>query len=178
MAQSELLDGVVEVTLIASHLGAVVRVTGARVPDQDSKGGRTLCPRSEADSTQLARHLCALLTAVAIGLAVFPAAAAAGVFSFARTDSLLNSGQPTGLGSVAAVANTWTVDVASFSEYVLEAASCATFTAPKLTLGKILPPAGDDTLGFPAIGECGTTRFDTAGEACLVKSKGKKLVCK
>ena len=34
------------------------------------------------------------------------------------------------------------------------------------------------TVGFPAIGDCGTTDFDAVGEACSVKSKGKKLVCK
>ena len=45
-------------------------------------------------------------------------------------------------------ANTWNVAVASFSEYVLDAATCATFEKPKLTLGKILAPAGDDTLAF------------------------------
>jgi cysteine-rich repeat protein len=181
-------------------------------------------------------------------------------------------------------ANTWSIDVSSFSEYVLDAASCATFAKPKLTLGKILPPGGDDVLafagnlpspatppdpdlhgltivltdangsvaaptlpaglydkstktgwkvdkkrtkwtwshakegapsgivkavvalnvkkrlltialkgaqgtfaatapvtlsvGFPAIGDCGTTGFDAPDQACSVKSKGKKLVCK
>ncbi len=44
--------------------------------------------------------------------------------------------------------NTWTVSVSSFSEYVLDAASCAVFEKPKLTLAKILLPAGDDTLAF------------------------------
>jgi hypothetical protein len=38
--------------------------------------------------------------------------------------------------------------VSSFSEYVLDAASCAVFEKPKLTLAKILVPAGDDTLAF------------------------------
>lgn len=47
-----------------------------------------------------------------------------------------------------AVANAWTVKVSSFSEYVLDAASCAVFEKPKLTLAKILAPAGDDTLAF------------------------------
>jgi len=45
-------------------------------------------------------------------------------------------------------ANTWTVSVSSFSEYVLDAVSCAAFDKPKLTLAKILPPAGDDGLAF------------------------------
>jgi cysteine-rich repeat protein len=46
------------------------------------------------------------------------------------------------------VANTWNASVSSFSEYVLDAASCTAFAKPKLTLAKILPPAGDDSLAF------------------------------
>jgi hypothetical protein len=46
------------------------------------------------------------------------------------------------------VANTWTVKVASFSEYALDAAVCAPYETARLTLGKILAPAGDDTLTF------------------------------
>ncbi len=45
-------------------------------------------------------------------------------------------------------ANTWTVKISSFSEYALDAASCAPYETAKLTLGKILAPAGDDTLVF------------------------------
>lgn len=45
-------------------------------------------------------------------------------------------------------ANTWTMAVATFSEYALDAAPCASFEKPKLTLGKLLAPAGDDTLTF------------------------------
>jgi len=46
------------------------------------------------------------------------------------------------------VANTWAVNVSSFSEYVLDADVCATYEKPKLTLGKLLAPQGDDTLTF------------------------------
>lgn len=45
-------------------------------------------------------------------------------------------------------ANTWTVKVSSFSEYVVDAAACASYATAKLTLGKILPPSGDDMLVF------------------------------
>ncbi len=48
-------------------------------------------------------------------------------------------------------ANTWTFATLSFSEFTLAgppAAPCATFDKPKLVLGKILAPAGDDTLTF------------------------------
>ncbi len=45
-------------------------------------------------------------------------------------------------------ANIWIVRVSSFSEYVLDAVSCAAFAKPKLTLAKILSPAGDDGLAF------------------------------
>ena len=46
------------------------------------------------------------------------------------------------------VANTWTVQVSAFSEYALDAQSCAAYQTAKLTLGKILAPAGDDTIAF------------------------------
>jgi len=46
------------------------------------------------------------------------------------------------------VANTWTVQVSAFSEYALDVQSCAPYQTAKLTLGKILAPAGDDTLAF------------------------------
>src|SRR5262249_26217125 len=34
------------------------------------------------------------------------------------------------------------------------------------------------TIRFPAADTCGATSFDASDEACVVKDKGKKLVCK
>src|SRR6185295_18024730 len=51
-------------------------------------------------------------------------------------------------------ADTWTFHTLSFSEFALAGSPppvCATFAKPKLTLGKELPPAGDDTLSFSGI---------------------------
>lgn len=46
------------------------------------------------------------------------------------------------------IANTWTVQVSTFSEYVLDGRSCAPYATAHLLLGRILAPAGDDTLTF------------------------------
>jgi len=45
-------------------------------------------------------------------------------------------------------ANDWEVAIMSFSEFVLVDEPCIGFTGPKLTLGKVAPPGGDDTLAF------------------------------
>jgi hypothetical protein len=46
------------------------------------------------------------------------------------------------------VANTWSVEVAQFSEWAVGTAPCLEVEAAKLTLTKLLAPAGDDKLGF------------------------------
>src|SRR5690606_31039089 len=48
-------------------------------------------------------------------------------------------------------ANTLSISVFSLSEFVLVGEEClALDTKPTLVLGKVLPPAGDDTLAFKA----------------------------
>ena len=71
--------------------------SGAIPPGQDPSG-----PLTEARAVRKGRGVRALLAAAATAIVVMPAAvASAGVFSFARTDYLLNESRLGGLGSVA-----------------------------------------------------------------------------
>jgi FG-GAP-like repeat/ZU5 domain len=76
------------------------------------------------------------------------------------------------------VANTWTVQVSSFSEYALDAATCAAVEKPRLTLAKILPPSGDDTLTFTGAFTAPATPPDpdTHGLAITLEDAGGLLV--